>query len=173
MLYQSNRAFPLSFRFVSFLFIVSFSSSSILCGSLESTGLARTLSIGTWTLFAPTNEAFLKLPAQYVQTLTSNPGVLARLLLFHAVAEEAIYESDLQCSAGENLLLMANGKNSRTLCMDTSPGVAVPIYQKGKFNSIDDLPEIVNFDMEACNDSVVHRLDGVMLYRPIVTEGSE
>jgi hypothetical protein len=62
---------------------------------------------------------------------------------------------------------MTNGKDSRTLCMDTSPGVPVPLYQKGNFNNADNPPEIVYFDMNACN-GVIHELDAVMLFRPVV-----
>jgi len=147
--------------------VCSDSDFSILCGSLESTGLSGALKRGTWTLFAPTNDAFVQLPSLYVKTLAENLGVLARLLLFHAVEEQALYQSDLPCEARENLITMANGKNSRTLCVDTSPGRPVPVYQKGNFNEDDNLPEIVNFDMNACN-GVVHELDGVMLFRSVL-----
>jgi uncharacterized surface protein with fasciclin (FAS1) repeats len=109
----------------------------------------------------------LQLPPSYVETLTKNPGILSRLLLFHTVAEQALYKSDLPCDAGLNLISMTNGKDSRTLCMDTSPGVPVPVYQKGNFNNADNPPEIVYFDVNACN-GVIHELDAVMLFRPVV-----
>eukprot|EP00537_Pseudo-nitzschia_pungens_P009381 CAMPEP_0172379388 /NCGR_PEP_ID=MMETSP1060-20121228/69907_1 /TAXON_ID=37318 /ORGANISM="Pseudo-nitzschia pungens, Strain cf. cingulata" /LENGTH=698 /DNA_ID=CAMNT_0013107129 /DNA_START=102 /DNA_END=2198 /DNA_ORIENTATION=+ len=134
---------------------------SVLCNSLHKTGLWNALSTGTWTLLAPTNEAFLRLPPADVETLTSDAISLSKLLMFHVVPREALYKHDLPCSAGQNLLPMANGKDTRTLCENH-----VPKWQKGKYNVDTDLPEYVVFDLEACN-GVVHGLDGVMLYRPI------
>jgi len=141
---------------------------SILCDNLNRTGLSNALTTGTWTLFAPNNEAFLKLPPNYVKTLNTDDGdVLTQLLLFHAVAEQALYKDDLPCIAGQNLIEMANGKDSRTLCEDIRPGVPVPKYQKGKYNERGETaPEIVTFDMKACN-GVVHELDAVLLFKQI------
>jgi uncharacterized surface protein with fasciclin (FAS1) repeats len=138
---------------------------SILCGNLESTGISEALAGGNWTLFAPNNEAFLKLPPAYVQRLTAESGVqmLSRLILFHAVQDKELYLDDLPCVAGQNLIEMANGKDSRTLCKNVSPGVPVPRYQKGKYNTDDRLPAFLRTDMEACN-GVIHELDGVLLY---------
>jgi uncharacterized surface protein with fasciclin (FAS1) repeats len=130
-------------------------------------GLSNALTTGTWTLFAPNNNAFLHLPPHYVETLNSDGDVLTQLLLFHAVAEQALYKDDLPCVAGHNLIEMANGKDSRTLCDDIRPGVPVPKYQKGKFNPRGEAaPEVVTFDMEACN-GVVHELDAVLLFKDI------
>ena len=139
---------------------------SILCESLELTGLADTLAAGNWTVFAPTNAAFLKLHPGVVQTLTSDTEVLRDLLLFHVVGGEVLMKEDLPCVAGKNLITMEVGKDSRTLCKDITPGVPVPKYQKGKLNPDGDIPEFLGFDLAACN-GVVHQLDGVMLYREI------
>lgn len=139
---------------------------SILCGSLEITGLAELLKTGTWTMFAPNNEAFLKLPPAYVQLVTSDDDALSRLLLLHVAKDQVLYKDDLPCVAGENLIEMANGKDTRTLCKDIAPRVPVPKYQKGRSNPRENAPEFVAFDLEACN-GVVHELDGVMLHQKI------
>ena len=141
---------------------------SILCDNVENAGLAGALSDGNWTLFAPSNAAFLQLPPDYIQTITAETGIdeMKKLLLFHAVADEILHIEDLPCEAGENLIGMANGKDSRTLCRDVSPGVPVPRFQKGKFNPRANPPAFVETDIEACN-GVVHELDAVLLYKKI------
>ena len=141
---------------------------SILCDNLEVTGIADALTNGTWTIFAPSNMAFLKLPPTYVQAITSDDGVddMTKLLLFHAVEDQILYKDDLPCKAGENLIEMANGKDSRSLCKDIRPGVPIPRFQKGKYNSRENPPAFVVTDMVACN-GVVHELDGVLLFEDI------
>jgi len=63
---------------------------------------------GTFTLFAPTNEAFGALPEGTLQTLLDDPtGLLAQVLLFHTVGTTA-FSSDL--SNGQVLTTLdANG----------------------------------------------------------------
>lgn len=134
---------------------------SILCNGLKRTGIKRTLSTGTWTIFAPKNEAFLKLPPDDVEFLGNDVVALTDLLIFHLVAQEILFKDDLPCEAGKNLITMANGKDTRTLCQDS-----IPTYQKGKFNPDSDLPVFVSFDTVACN-GVVHGLDSMLIYRPI------
>ena len=138
-----------------------FLCSSILCNGLQRTGVKRTLSTGTWTIFAPTNEAFLKLPPADVEILSNDLVALTDLIIFHLVAQEKLYKDDLPCEAGNNLITMANGKDSRTLCENF-----IPTYQKGKHNPDSDLPVFVSFDTVACN-GVVHGLDSMMFYSPI------
>lgn len=127
---------------------------SDLCDLVKKAGLAEPLSDGSWTVFAPQNGAFDGLDVDG----WSNDR-LKRFLLFHVVANEEIYSSDLKCVSPDNLVTMANGKDSRTLCRS-----GVPTYQKGKENSDGDLPKIVQADIAACN-GVAHVLDEVMLYQ--------
>merc|ERR1711997_50649 len=52
-------------------------------------GLAETLSgDGPFTVFAPTNEAFERLPQSTVDALTADPELLKKVLLYHVVPAE-------------------------------------------------------------------------------------
>ena len=128
---------------------------------------------GNWTVFAPTDAAFLEgLDSSTSSSLTSYSDLLDSVLLnvnvntnctttaaldsllgFHAVRGERLHGTDLVCG-GE--VEMANGDVSRTICRD---GI---IYQKGGQNSDIDMPEIVAFNVDAC-DGVVHVIDKVLL----------
>ena len=50
---------------------------------------------GPFTVFAPTDEAFSKLPPGTVQTLVQNPPQLARILKYHVVSGK-LTERDLK-----------------------------------------------------------------------------
>ena len=139
---------------------------SILCTNLEVAGLTAALATGTWTLFAPNNEAFLRLPPSFVQSLNSDQELLTKTLLFHAVEDHVWHKNSLPCVAGHNLITMANGKDSRTLCDRNDDRVPVPVYQKGKGNPSENPPAFLSFDQEACN-GVVHTLDAVLLFDDI------
>jgi hypothetical protein len=106
---------------------------------LTTTGLIGALETGTWTVFAPINQAFVDLPRQLLDDLDDDLEVLGGVLLFHVVPGEEIYKDDLPCVAGENLIAMANSKDSRTLCRDITPGVPEPRFQKGAGNPDDDV----------------------------------
>jgi len=129
-------------------------SLSFLCNLITEFGLVDVLNDDTWTVFAPLNEAFEEI-SEVLGTL-DNSTVLD-VLLFHAIAGEAVFSTDLPCEAGNNLLEMYNGKDSRTLCVDD-----VPTYQKGADNSDDNLPAFTTVDVTACN-GVIHIIDGVLL----------
>lgn len=82
-------------------------------------GLADTVSTGgPFTVFAPTNEAFAKLPADLVNTLTSDVELLKKVLLFHVVSGE-VYSKDLSNDLSVN-------------SVEGSP-LRVNIYLKSKF----------------------------------------
>jgi len=82
-------------------------------------GLADTVSNGgPFTVFAPTNEAFAKLPAELVNTLTSDVELLKKVLLFHVVSGE-VYSKDLSNDLSVN-------------SVEGSP-LRVNIYLKSKF----------------------------------------
>jgi uncharacterized surface protein with fasciclin (FAS1) repeats len=97
-----------------------------LVAAVKAAGLVDTLkSAGPFTVFAPTNDAFAKLPAGAVDTLLKpeNKDMLAKVLTYHVVAGR-LSEQDLQKAikagngtaqlatvSGGKLWIMANGKN--------------------------------------------------------------
>jgi uncharacterized surface protein with fasciclin (FAS1) repeats len=61
-------------------------SFNTLVAAVEAAGLVDTLqSEGPFTVFAPTDEAFAKLPAGTVDSLLQNPDKLREILLYHVV----------------------------------------------------------------------------------------
>ena len=126
------------------------------------------LSGGSWTIFAPTDDAFDALALdddELVDALLNCTSALNSVLSFHTVfGNEVLFNTDLVC--GEEIA-MANGDLSRTVCRDGN------IYQKGGQNNPRDnndnnnnantnMPMIIAADVEACN-GVVHIVDKVML----------
>lgn len=85
-----------------------------LCDALMDTGLIGDMEVDLWTVFAPTNEAFEELGSEVLDSLSNDTAILTDLLLFHTVAGAALKSDDLPCTAGDNLILMANGQESRT-----------------------------------------------------------
>jgi transforming growth factor-beta-induced protein len=77
-------------------------------------GLIDDLESDMWTVFAPTNEAFEELGSDVLDMLSNNTAVLTDLLLFHTVAGTVLKSDDLPCKAGDNLIEMSNGVESRT-----------------------------------------------------------
>jgi len=66
---------------------VSADNFKTLVAAVQAAGLVETLKTpGPFTVFAPTDEAFAKLPPGTVQTLVQNPPQLARILKYHVVA---------------------------------------------------------------------------------------
>lgn len=66
---------------------VSAPSFTTLVTAVKVAGLVETLqSPGPFTVFAPNDDAFAKLPPGTIQTLVQNPPQLARILKFHVVA---------------------------------------------------------------------------------------
>lgn len=66
---------------------VSSPSFATLVTAVQVAGLVEVLqSPGPFTVFAPNDDAFAKLPPGTVQTLVQNPPQLARILKFHVVA---------------------------------------------------------------------------------------
>ncbi|MDJ0697468.1 fasciclin domain-containing protein [Mastigocoleus sp. MO_188.B34] len=65
---------------------VSADSFSTLVQAVQTANLVETLkSTGPFTVFAPNNEAFAKLPPGTIQTLLQNTPQLARILTYHVV----------------------------------------------------------------------------------------
>lgn len=69
---------------------------STLVTALSATNLVSTLQgPGPFTVFAPTNAAFAKIPPGILQYLLSNPNVLTQVLLYHVAPEKADLRSSL------------------------------------------------------------------------------
>ena len=85
---------------------------STLVGAVETAGLVETLSgEGPFTVFAPTNEAFAKLPAGTLESLT--PEQLKAILTYHVVAGE-VMAKDVKAGTvttvnGETFTIAVNG----------------------------------------------------------------
>ena len=56
---------------------------STLCSLVKQAGLAETLATDTFTVFAPTNEAFAKLPQEVTDAVTSDDDVLKNGMYGH------------------------------------------------------------------------------------------
>ena len=74
---------------------------------------------GSWTVFAPTNDAFANAPP-------FPAGIDIAAVLKGHVAENVMYFEDLACTEKTTML---NGKQTRTVCKNGTT------YQKGKRNS--------------------------------------
>jgi uncharacterized surface protein with fasciclin (FAS1) repeats len=98
---------------------------STLCAALTVTGLGDVLNVetDTFTVFAPTNDAFAKLGEAAIDYLLQPEQVqlLSEILLFHVIVDSAVKSTDLECAA---LYEMANAQESRTICREPV------IYQK-------------------------------------------
>lgn len=114
---------------------------------------AGALSTETFTLFAPTNDAFASMDTELFDDLVNCTAAMNSIFAFHTVYGSSVYSTDLDC--GERIT-MSNGDDSRTVCTGNK------VYQKGQLNPREEMPEIVMADMEACN-GVVHMVSEVMI----------
>lgn len=120
---------------------------STLVGAVKTAGLVDTLSgKGPFTIFAPTNEAFAKLPAGTLASLT--PEQLKSILTYHVVAGEVLAK-DVKpgkvktVNGAEFTVTVNNGKVSIT---------------DAKGNTVN----VVSTDVVGSN-GVIHVIDGVLL----------
>ncbi|MBU3700800.1 MAG: fasciclin domain-containing protein [Acidimicrobiia bacterium] len=120
---------------------------STLVGAVKTAGLVDTLSgKGPFTIFAPTNAAFAKLPAGTLASLT--PEQLKSILTYHVVAGEVLAE-DVKpgkvktVNGAEFTVNVNNGKVSIT---------------DAKGNTVN----VVSTDIVGSN-GVIHVIDGVLL----------
>jgi uncharacterized surface protein with fasciclin (FAS1) repeats len=123
-------------------------SFKTLVKALEVTGLVGTLSgqgQGKFTVFAPTDEAFAKLPAGTVESLLKDPPALKKILLYHVVPGEAPAAKVVAATT----LATVNGQDLR---ISTTGGP--------KVNDAN----IVATDIGARN-GIIHVIDAVLLPR--------
>lgn len=93
------------------------SDHTTLVAAVKAAGLVDTLEgPGPFTVFAPTNEAFAKLPAGTVDTLLKpeNKEMLTRILTYHVVAgtlNASKLKKDIMAGGGTATLKTVNGEN--------------------------------------------------------------
>lgn len=119
---------------------------STLVAAVVAAGLAETLSgDGPFTVFAPTNEAFAKLPEGTVDELLKpeNKEKLAGILTYHVVAGK-VMSKDL--SDGQK----AETVNGQEITVTMEDGVKI------------DTATVVTADLEASN-GVIHVIDSVIM----------
>ena len=112
----------------------------MLCDAVKAADLGAALSMGSWTVFAPTNEAFSNLGDEMLDQVLADKHLLTDVLLFHAV-DDVVSSEDLACGGRVE---MANGQDSRTVCQGQK------IYQKGGSNPRNMMPQIIQVDIATC-----------------------
>lgn len=119
-------------------------SFTTLVTAVQAAGLVETLkSPGPFTVFAPTDEAFAKLPAGTITTLVQNIPQLARILTFHVIPGK-LMQADLA------KLGTVTSVEGSPLSVDCSEGFEIK-------NAT-----VIAADIEADN-GVIHVIDRVLL----------
>ena len=98
---------------------VSAGTFETLVAAVKAAGLVDTLKgDGPFTVFAPNDEAFAKLPAGTVEGLLKDPKKLAAILTYHVVAGKNVAADVVAAESFETV----QGQN---LTVDTSDGVTI------------------------------------------------
>jgi uncharacterized surface protein with fasciclin (FAS1) repeats len=98
---------------------------------------------GPFTVFAPTDEAFAKIPEDQIQALLANKTQLTEVLTYHVVAG-SVMSTDLEDGMQVETLQGGN------LSIDTTEGVMV------------NDAKVVQADIE-CTNGVIHAIDTVLM----------
>ena len=123
---------------------------STLVSLLKKAGLAGTLSKpGAFTVFAPTNAAFAKLPKATLQQVGSDPALLKKVLLYHVVKGKVPAAT----------VVTLNGKQVKTLA-----GPSVKISVRGGKVFLNGSTQVTKTDIMASN-GVIHVIDKVLIPR--------
>ena len=117
---------------------------STLVAAVTAANLVETLKTpGPFTVFAPTDDAFAKLPPGTIQTLVQNPPQLARILTYHVVSGK-LMKADL-------------AKLESVISVEGAP---IPLNCTDNFEVKN--ATVIAADIEADN-GVIHVIDNVIL----------
>lgn len=123
---------------------VAAGSFNTLVSALEAAGLVDTLKgEGPFTVFAPTDEAFAKIPEDQIQALLANKTQLTEVLTYHVVAG-SVMSSDLENG------MMVETLQGGSLSINTTEGVMV------------NDAKVVQADI-VCSNGVIHAIDTVLM----------
>jgi uncharacterized surface protein with fasciclin (FAS1) repeats len=117
---------------------------STLSSLIDKAGLASTLNgTGSFTVFAPSNEAFKAVPQKTMDELAANPAKLKEVLTFHVIPAKA---------------MAADVKNSSVKSVQ---GANLALSKSGSFVTVEDAV-VQTADISATN-GVVHVVDRVLM----------
>jgi uncharacterized surface protein with fasciclin (FAS1) repeats len=126
---------------------VSDKNFSTLVTALKEAGLVETLSgKGPFTVFAPTNAAFAKIPAEKLQALLKDKEALKKVLLYHVVPGNVM---------AADVVKLKNGTKVKT-----ASGSELTV--KVKPNVMVDNAKVTKTDIKASN-GVIHVIDTVIM----------
>jgi len=116
-----------------------------LAAALEAAGLVETLKgEGPFTVFAPADDAFAKLPAETVEGLLNDIPALTDILLYHAVSGKVMAADVVNLTSADSVL-------GKALPIEVKDG---KVYVAGA--------QVIITDIETTN-GVIHVIDTVML----------
>jgi len=123
---------------------VAAGSFKTLVTAVQAAGLVDTLSgAGPFTVFAPTDEAFAKIPKETLDAVLADKAKLTAILTYHVVAGK-IMVSDVMS------LTSAKTVQGGEVTIDTANGVMV------------NDAKVVQADIE-CSNGVIHVIDSVLM----------
>ena len=123
---------------------VAAGSFTTLAKALEAAGLVETLKgPGPFTVFAPTDEAFAKLPAGTLEALLADKARLTKVLTYHMVPGKVMAADVAQLKSAATV-------QGQSVMITTRPGVKV------------DNANVTKTDIVASN-GVIHVIDAVIL----------
>jgi uncharacterized surface protein with fasciclin (FAS1) repeats len=112
--------------------------------AVKAAGLVETLSgKGPFTVFAPNDAAFAKLPKGTVEGLLKDKGKLTAILTYHVVSGKVMAKDVMKMKSAKTL-------QGGSLTIDTSDGVKV------------DGAKVIQADIEVSN-GVCHIIDSVLM----------
>jgi uncharacterized surface protein with fasciclin (FAS1) repeats len=118
---------------------------STLVGLVQKAGLADTLSKGSFTVFAPTNAAFAKVPKSTLDALANNPSQLKAVLTYHVASGR-----------------LTAGKVVRRTRIETVNGASIRVAVRGKTVRLNRTAKVAKANVRASN-GVIHVIDRVLI----------
>jgi uncharacterized surface protein with fasciclin (FAS1) repeats len=120
---------------------------STLVAAVKAAGLVDTLkSKGPFTIFAPTNAAFAKIPKHKLEALLKNKKALTAVLTYHVVPGKVMAADVVKLKNGTKVKTVQGG----SITVRVKPGVMV------------NNAKVVQTDVEASN-GVIHVIDTVLM----------
>lgn len=124
---------------------VAAGSFNTLVTAVKEAGLVETLKgKGPFTVFAPTDEAFAKIPKEKLAALLKDKEALKKVLLYHVVAGNVMAKDVVKIKSAK-----------------TVQGTSAKVTVKGDKVMIDNA-NVVKTDI-ACSNGVIHVIDSVIM----------